>query len=267
VPTPVPSTNIAQQNDPGWKTWEVAGHTCDVYDPPQLNEHGYTLIFLHDESLETSERDGSRLAGRRAFESLFDQHGLRVICPRGGRCWWSDRDTPEFPAPETAEHFVHQTLLSAIESKYTVAPPQLGLFGIGMGGQGALRISYRHPNVFPVVVGLAPELDYHTRIKGGDEVLFNIYGDTESARQDTAILYIHTLNWPRHQFFCADPESRTFEGADLLRMKMASIGIMFECDLETKPANKSAVDYADHMADAVVGFMVERLNKERLRIV
>lgn len=244
----------------GWHEWDVDGRICDVYEPDELNEHGFTLIYLHDQ-------DGASLADRAKFESQFDAHHLRVIAPRCGRCWWSDRDTSQFQhRDETAERFVSQTLLAAIESRFKVAPPQLGLFGIGMGGQGALRISYRHPNSFPVVAGIAADLDFHYRVKEGDEVLFEMYGDTESARQDTPILHIHPLNWPRHQFFCADPEElRTFESADRLRMKMSSIGIMFECDIETKPT--SGVNYADHMAEKAIGFLNERLNKERLRIV
>lgn len=252
-----PNTNGASH---GWQKWEVAGIACDVYHPPKLNEHGFTLVYLHDQ-------DGSNIAGRTHFESQFDAHGLRVIAPQCGRCWWSDRNTTQFQHNgETAEHFVWQTLLAAIKSEFDVAPPELGLFGIGMGGQGALRASYRHPNHFPVVVGIASDLDFQYRIKEGDEVLFEIYGDTESARQDTAILHIHPLNWPRHQFFCANPdEPRTFESADRLRMKMSSIGIMFECDIETRPAK--GIEYADHMAEKSIGFLAERLNKERLRIV
>lgn len=244
----------------GWHDWDVAGLSCSVYQPHNVNEHGFTLIYLHDQ-------DERGLTGRTQYESQFEAHGFRVIVPHCGRCWWSDRDTSRFQHHgATAEHFVTQTLLAAIQDRFDIQPPQLGLFGIGMGGQGALRTSYRHPNKFPVVVGVAADLDFHTRIKQGDEVLFEMYGDTESARQDTPILHIHPLNWPRHQFFCANPDdSRTFESADRLRMKMSSIGIMFECDIETKPAK--GINYADHMAEKAIGFLAERLNKERLRIV
>ena len=60
-----------------------------------------------------------------------------------------------------------------------------------------------------------------------------MYGDEESARQDTAILHVHPLHYPRFMFFCCDPtEYPWFDGSDRLRMKMAASGIMHECDLE-----------------------------------
>ncbi len=254
----------------GWRVWQVAGYRCDVYEPPQVNEHGFTLIYLHD---QPDRQAGLEIASP-PFERLFERHGLRVIAPYGGNGWWSNRETSHFPSPggvvvqtpNTAERLVVERLLPAMADAFDVRPPQIGLFGIGMGGQGALRIAYRHPNAYPVVAGIGADLDFHFRIKEGNEVLFDIYGDTESARQDTAILQIHPLNWPRHQYFCASPEDgRVFDGADRLRMKLSSIGIPFESDLETTASRKVA--YAEQMAVPVIDFLVTRLGKERLRIV
>ena len=61
-----------------------------------------------------------------------------------------------------------------------------------------------------------------------------MYRDAEQARQDTATLHIHPLNWPRHQWFCCDPaDYRWHDSADRLRMKLYSLGVPYECDLET----------------------------------
>ena len=59
-----------------------------------------------------------------------------------------------------------------------------------MGGQGALRFSYKHPNTFPVVAAISPAIDYHHRFDD-DEVLQDMYSNKESVRQDTATLHIH----------------------------------------------------------------------------
>ena len=61
-----------------------------------------------------------------------------------------------------------------------------------------------------------------------------MYRDAEDARQDSALLHIHPLNWPRNQFFCCDPtDYRWHDSADRLRMKLWSLGVPFECDLDT----------------------------------
>jgi hypothetical protein len=49
-------------------------------------------------------------------------------------------------------------------------------------------------------------------------------------------------------------------------MKLWSLGVPFECDLETSAGGHS-FQYASHMAPRVVGFLADRLERERLRIV
>jgi S-formylglutathione hydrolase FrmB len=94
-----------------------------------------------------------------------------------------------------------------------------------------------------------------------------MYRDVEDARQDTALLHIHPLNWPRNQFFCCAPsDERWHSSADRLRMKLASLGIPFECDLETDNGGHS-YQYFTHMAPRAVSFIAQRLDRERLRVV
>ena len=94
-----------------------------------------------------------------------------------------------------------------------------------------------------------------------------MYGDRESARQDTALLHVHPLNWPRHQYFCCDPaDERWFESADRLRIKLGSLGVMFERDLETTGGGHG-FDYYNRMAEKAVGFLHNGLERERLRVV
>ena len=111
--------------------------------------------------------------------------------------------------------------------------PRLPL-GTSMGGQGALRLSYKFPDKFPIAAAISPAIDYQLRYNEGDETIPQMYPDPEAVRQDTATLHIHPLNWPRHQFFCCDPEDyRWWESANRLRMKLYSLGVPHVCDLET----------------------------------
>jgi hypothetical protein len=48
-------------------------------------------------------------------------------------------------------------------------------------------------------------------------------------------------------------------------MKLYSLGVPFECDLETR-AGGHTWKYFVRMADRVFGFLMERLERERLRI-
>jgi len=135
-----------------------------------------------------------------------------------------------------------------------------------MGGQGGLRLAYKYPDRFPVVAAISPAIDYYLRFKEGDETLPLMYRDAEDARQDSAILHIHPLNWPRNQFFCCDPSDRRWwDSADRLRMKLASLGIPFEYDLETSGGGHG-FEYYNKMAERAIRFIAERLEKERLRV-
>ena len=136
-----------------------------------------------------------------------------------------------------------------------------------MSGYIALRIAYKNPNQFPVVCGISPAIDFQKRWEEGDTVLRAMYPDKEAARQETALLYVRPLDYPRHQFFCCDPaDTDWWEGVDRLQMKLASLGVPFESDLETT-AGGHGFEYYTHMAPRVAEFVAEKLEFERRRLV
>ena len=49
-------------------------------------------------------------------------------------------------------------------------------------------------------------------------------------------------------------------------MKLWSLGVPFECDLETEAGGHS-FKYASHMAPRAIGFVAQRLEQERLRVL
>lgn len=206
-----------------------------------------------------------RLDDRPAFAALLDRHGLRCMAPVTQRSWWTDRICLEFDPHVSAERHVLDRVLPWLREHWNVAPPQIALLGTSMGGQGALRLAYKHPNIFPIAAAISPAIDYHLRIDEGDPTLSQMYRDAEQARQDTATLHIHPLNWPRHQWFCCDPsDHRWHESAERLRSKLYSLGVPHTCDLETSAGGHSW-EYYEHMAEAAFDFMVDALQRERLR--
>jgi S-formylglutathione hydrolase FrmB len=243
-----------------WSQVEVAGHTCRVFEPARPIEHGYVVIYLHCS-------EAASLARFPAFTQEFERHGLRVIEPVSGKSWWTDRIWPEFDADISAEDYVLRHVVAYVKERWQAEPPQLALLGISMGGQATLKMAYKYPRVFPTVAAISPAIDYQKRIlEGVDPDLEFMYGDEETARQDTATLHIHPLNWPRNQFFCCDPtDLRWHESADRLRMKLWSLGVPFECDLATEAGGHS-FRYASRMAPRAIGFLAEKLDQERRRI-
>jgi S-formylglutathione hydrolase FrmB len=243
-----------------WIEETVGGHPCDVFFPAERHKHGLVAIYLHGVHL-------NRLYDKRPFVEQFEKHGLAVVAPHTRRSWWTDRICQEFDPNISAQRHLLDNVLPFVESRFGASPPRIGLFGTSMGGQGALRLAYRFPDKFPVVVAISPAIDFHKRYNEGDETIPQMYPDPEAARQDTAILHIHPLNWPRHQFFCCDPaDERWWDSADRLHMKLWSLGVPHEYDLETS-AGGHGFDYYNHMAPRAIEFLVSRLEQERMRIV
>ena len=243
-----------------WYEIPIRGHLCDVYEPACPNEHGYVILYLHGVHLH-------RLVDESLFVEQFGRLGIPVVAPMTQRSWWSNRICPEFDSLVTAEQHVLEYILPFIKDRWGSEPPRIGLLGTSMGGQGALRFAYKFPDTFPVVAAISPAIDYHQRMNEGDENLLQMYTDSEEARQDTALLHIHPLYWPRHQFFCCDPaDERWYDSTDRLKMKLASLGVPFECDLETTGGGHG-FEYYNRMALRAVTFVADRLERERLRIV
>ena len=176
---------------------------------------------------------------------------------------------PVFDGSITPERFILEQVRTEIVQRFGVQSPGIALIGEGMGGQGALRISYRHPTVFPVAAAIAPAIDFHLAMRECDDrddgeyydTLWETYGDVERARQDTAILHVHPLNWPRHQWFTSDPsELHWHDGAARLQSKLRALGIPHTAVLDSR--GTSAPDLAPDM----IRFVVDALSQESRRL-
>lgn len=242
-----------------WSVVPLAGKTVDVYQPAGAQKPRFGLLFLHPWGLET-------LRGRSTYTHLFDQLQLACVCPHAGRSWWADRVCSEFDAKLTPEQHVLQNVMPFFAERWHLGPRFVGIFGISMGGQGALRLAFKHPRLFPVVAGISSALDYH-ELYGEGSPLDDMYDSKEQCRQDTAILHIHPSNQPPHLFFCIDPDDdRWHRGNDRLHEKLTALGVPHTVDLTTQAGGHSW-PYFDHMAEPTIRFLYEGLQKESRRLL
>lgn len=236
-----------------WSELNIDGHHVELFDPGNGVEPDGCVLFLHGHGR-------IRLASNDVYSRLFQQHNLAVICPDGKRSWWMDRVCGEFDEHVTPRKWLLESVVPMIETRWNIVPPRIALLGISMGGQGALQLAYCQASRFPIVAAISPTVDFD-QLYGAGLPLDQMYKDREEARQDTVVLNLHPLAWPRHQFFCCDPADREwFDGCARLGMKLSSSGILHERDLNTS-AGGHTWDYFNSMAPATIQHIVSSLRK------
>src|SRR5262249_53159140 len=145
--------------------------------------------------------------------------------------WWTDHICREFDEAISPERYILEQVVSYFADCWHILPPGIGLLGISMGGQGALRLAFRHPRTFPVVAGIASALDFHERYGEGTP-LDDMYDNKEQCRQDTAIMHVPPYDYPPHIYFAVDPRDIDwYRGNDRLHEKLSALGISHVADL------------------------------------
>lgn len=229
-----------------WKQIEIDGKPAEAFLPAERTSD-HAIVYLHAHGEE-------RLSQNEDFTKLFEQYGYPVICPRGKQSWWLDNVCQDFDELLTPMEFVRTNLVQWIEKELQISAPNLALLGVSMGGQGALNISYRYARTFPVVAAISSAIDFY-KAYGQGFPLDEIFESKEEARQESATLHIHPLNWPKFQFFACDPMDKTwFAGNEILASKLSSSGIMYECDLKTSHGGHNWI-YFTVMAERCMEFI------------
>ena len=208
----------------GWNSTEIAGKPADMFDAGP-GAQPFALLWLHDE-------DGSTPATDPAFTAELKKCRLRCVAPRAGPSWWVDRVCAAFDPALTPERHLLDNVVPWMQSIARLGPRSIALAGVGMGGQGAVRLGFRQPAEFPVVASIAGAFDFHQRYGHGMPI-DDMYPSREFARQDTAILYIAGHDWPPHIWFACSPVSEWHRGNDRLHEKLAAIGVPHTADLDT----------------------------------
>ncbi len=242
-----------------WSQEHIAGKPADVFQPAGTARPRFGILFLHPVGNET-------LRDRPAYTRLLDELNLACVCPMAPYTWWTDRVCRSFDAKRTAEQHLLQEVLPFFAERWGLAPRAIGLLGISMGGQGALRLAFKHPKMFPVVAGIASAIDYHEWYGQGN-TLDEMYDSKEQCRQDTAPLHVHPSDFPPHLFFCVDPEDTDWvRGNDRLHEKLNALGVPHTLDITTS-AGGHGWEYFDRMAAPALRFIVQGLEKESRRLL
>ena len=108
------------------------------------------LYFLH--GLGDNEQTLFNSGGWTLLEDLRNQHKMgdfMIVAPEGKRSFYIDSADGSVRYNE----FFLQEFLPQIESKYRIKPGRAGraISGISMGGYGALRFAFAHPELFSAV--------------------------------------------------------------------------------------------------------------------
>jgi S-formylglutathione hydrolase len=235
-----------------WTRTNIAGRTVEVFAPSFRPDAA--VIWLHD-------YDESPLSAVPAAASAFAVENLLVVCPNGGRLWWLDCQGPGF-GDHTPARFILEAVVGWIDATHGIAPPAIGLSGVGMGGQGAVNLGFRNARRFPVVAAIAPDIDFH-QWHGQGTPLDELFSSREAARQQTATLHLHPLNWPRNLLLMCDPaDPIAWEGTERLASKLISSGVPFECDFESRGRGHDWTSFAD-MIPTAARFLGQHLRAAR----
>jgi S-formylglutathione hydrolase len=244
--------------DGTWTVADVGGRPADVYEPANEARPRLAVLYLHD-------ADGQTLRGHAAFTRPFDELRLGCVCPHGGQSWWADRVSPDFGPHLRPERYLLDRVVPYFRARWGVEPRAVGLLGIGMGGQGALRLAFKHPKTFPVAAGLGSAIDYH-ELYGRGTPLDDMYDSKEQCRQDTTPLHVHPSDYPPHLFFAVDPDDPWYRGNDRLHEKLGALGVAHEIDFSTR-VGAHGWGYFDALAGRAVRFVHDGLVHESRRLL
>ncbi|TWT96626.1 hypothetical protein Pla108_23950 [Botrimarina colliarenosi] len=253
--------NDSMLNNRGWRR-----ETDRLWREPPGPVAG-VVVLLHD-------ADGLTPLDDPAWAAALGAHELAAVAPLAGDPWWTDRPATGDDAP-SAESLLLDGIIPWARDRWGDTTP-LALAGVGAGAHGALRIAYKRARQFPVVAAWRPAVDCHLLIDRrmpppagvSPEAVRSLaarYRDAEACRQDSALLHLHPLGWPRRQWLGCPADDPWWEGADRLRMKLAASGVPFEGELDISPSSAAnANDPA--VADRVVGWIAAALQAERRRV-
>ncbi len=121
------------------------------YDAKESTPRRYpVLYFLH--GLGQNEQTLFSTGGWSVIEDLRRQHKIDdflVVAPEGKRSFYVNSPGDSFRYSD----FFLQEFIPYIESKYRVRPGRKGraITGVSMGGYGALRFAFAHPELFSAV--------------------------------------------------------------------------------------------------------------------
>ncbi|MEO0481265.1 MAG: alpha/beta hydrolase-fold protein [Planctomycetota bacterium] len=177
------------------------------YDAEENEEQGYPLlIWLHginENHRSFFVKGGGAILDRMIGDGSFPK--AIVICPNGGRSFWTNAVGED----RGYEDLVSVDLVAHAEATYRLddANGKRAIGGVSMGGLGALKIGFKHPDTFGVMFGHAAAVlpdnveELQERFpwigRGRRGLLTGLYGDPvdeDRYRQDNLLVLANELD-------------------------------------------------------------------------
>jgi len=239
-----------------WGTATVDRHLLDVWTPASPAESRGVLIFLPG-------YEGVSPAADFSWTAHLQHNSLTMVVVRAKECCWTPQTETAFDTRYSPLEFVSSGLLPWIGEQFPGQPTAIS--GVELGGQGALQLAYRKAREFPIVAAISPKVDFETW-HGHGLSLDRLYEDAEAARQETAILHLHPLAWPRYQLILCDAEDLyARDGVGTLLSKLASTGIPHEHEVTTTQGG-FGWQYAAASAEKVIAFVLTSWADQATRV-
>lgn len=226
-----------------WERVQVAGRPADVFDPP--GRRG-AAVYLHPHG-------GLLGPDWPALTAALAEHRLGCVAPHAGTGWWLGPDER------------HLTEAVVPFARTAFGATRLAGFGVRAGGQGAVRLGFRRPDLLPVVGSLAGAFDFHEEY-GRGSVLDDLYESAERARLDTAILHLNPTSYPPHVWLACAPADPWWRGNDRLHEKLAAYGVPHVADLDATAGDDPAA-YLDARVGPLVAWTADALASEGRRLL
>jgi S-formylglutathione hydrolase FrmB len=223
------------------------------------------LYFLH--GLGDDEQTLFRTGGWALIDDLRAQHKIGdflTVAPEGKASFYVNSADGKVRYGD----FLLQEFMPYIEHKYRITPGRQGrgVTGISMGGYGALRLAFLHPELFssvsaqgPALITASPqELDTAARSRAMlSGVLAAVFGNPINVPHWKAnspfVLAREHLSGLRElaiYFNCGQEDNYGFEkGAEALHRQLQAEGIKHE--YHAYPGDHSATYFASHIAETM----------------
>jgi S-formylglutathione hydrolase FrmB len=223
------------------------------------------LYFLH--GLGDNEQTLFNSGGWTLLDDLRRQHKVGeflIVAPEGGRTFYINSADGRVRYSD----FFLQEFIPLIESKYRIAKGRAsrGITGISMGGYGALRFAFGHPELFSSVSAQSPALmtespeEMDVGIRSGMQLgnlLATVFGDPINVRHwnenDPFLLALKnraTLRNVQIYFNCGQDDNYGFEkGAAALDKELNKEAIKHEYHLY--PGDHSLTYFLSHFEEVM----------------
>ena len=117
---------------------------------------------------------------RTALAQYAAEHQLIIITPEGNNGWYTDSATT---SANKYESYIVQELIPDVDKRLRTIAERRGraIAGFSMGGYGAVKFGFKHPELFAFVASMSGALDATSRTD--DPSIMQAFGDTDSVER------------------------------------------------------------------------------------